>query len=251
MPKRLFLDNWTTFLEAPAATADSTLSVGTEAAARLTGLVDGDFYAVTLSRIEEVEGQLREIAWEVVHVTAKAGGGLTVLRGQEGTTAIDWLEGEMVSVRLTSAALVEIYTRLAAVEAAIPPPPVLNDFSLSVLVADSIYGSFGFDVIGDHPGSSCTPPVLAFGGEVGDVTVNGIFVQPGIDEEPYSLFLKLGHEFTQAQLGSIDAQGVGLFTGAAAVFFEAAAGESTWQWTFASHDWADGATRAVDLSFDL
>mgnify|MGYP000592399451 CR=1 FL=1 len=161
MPQRLFLDNWTSFLEAPAAAAAVTLTVGTAAAARLVGLADGNYYPLTLSRIEPVEGQMRETAWEIVHITAKAGGVLTVLRGQEGTTARDWLEGEMVSMRMTAAALTEIYTRLAAVEAAIPPPPEVGEFEISVLVADSIYGSFGWDTTGEYTGSSATPSALA------------------------------------------------------------------------------------------
>uniref|UniRef100_A0A6M3KGM4 Putative tail protein n=2 Tax=viral metagenome TaxID=1070528 RepID=A0A6M3KGM4_9ZZZZ len=251
MPQRLFIDNWTSFLEAPASTEALTLTVGTEAAARLTGLVDGNYYPLTLSRIETVEGQLRETAWEVVHVTASASGVLDVLRAQEGTTALEWLEGDMASVRLTAAALSDIYARLAAVEAAIPAPPLVTEFSLSVGVKASIYSSFGFDGGTDYPGSTCTPSVLAFGGEIGDVAVNAVFVQPSGGAEPYSLYLKLAHEFTAAQLASIAAQGADTFTGAGAAFFEAASGESTWEWDLASHDWADGVTRTIDLTFDL
>lgn len=251
MPQRLFLDNWTSFLEAPAAAAAATLTVGSAAAARLVGLADGNYYPLTLSRIEPVEGQMRETAWEIVHITAKAGGVLTVLRGQEGTTARDWLEGEMVSVRMTAAALAEIYARLAAVEAAIPPPPEVNEFEISLLVADSIYGSFGWDTTSEYPGSSATPSVLAFGGDIGTVPLIGIFVLPGTEGSSGSFYLKVAHEFVGTQLVSITAAGVGTFTGASAVFFGAAGGESTWEWTIETHDWVDGATRAISLTFDL
>ncbi|WAC45570.1 hypothetical protein OU997_05205 [Pseudomonas sp. SL4(2022)] len=251
MPKRLFLDNWTAFLEAPVSAAATALSVGAALASRFTGLGSGDFYPVTLSRIETVDGQLRETAWEVVHVTAKAGGVLTVLRAQEGTAALAWLQGDMVSVRLTRAALTEIYARLAAVEAAIPPAPTVSVFNLGLLVKGSIFGSLGWESTGENTGASVTPSGLAFGGDIGTVPLRGIFIQPGIDDAPGSFYLKIAREFTGAQLVSIAVQGIGTFSGAGAEFFEASGGLSTWTWPMPPHNWADGVTRALTLTFEL
>lgn len=98
-----FIDNWRDTLTAPALAADEHIHISPALSARLTGLGAGNFYALTLARVAEAGGTLREVAWENVHVTAVAAGVLTVQRGQEGTTPLDWSVGELISARLTAA----------------------------------------------------------------------------------------------------------------------------------------------------
>lgn len=46
-----------------------------------------------------------ETSWEVVLVTARAGNVLTVVRGQDGTTAVSWTSGSKIELRLTAAVM--------------------------------------------------------------------------------------------------------------------------------------------------
>lgn len=95
---QLFIDNWRTTLLADAAAADTSLSVLPAKADQLVGLGDGDYYELTLVRV--VEGV--ETAWEVVRVSNTSEGMLAVTRGPD---PLDWLEGELISARLTAGAL--------------------------------------------------------------------------------------------------------------------------------------------------
>ncbi|MVW75400.1 collagen-like domain-containing protein [Pseudomonas xionganensis] len=99
-----FLNNWSATLALPAAAAAPELTIEPAKAALLGTLTPGDHYAATLARV--VEGA--ETAWEVVHITAITGGVLTVERGQEGTTALDWEAGEGISLRVTKGTLEDL-----------------------------------------------------------------------------------------------------------------------------------------------
>lgn len=100
---QLFIDNWEGTLTAAALASDENLHISPGLAARLAGLGEGNYYALTLVRVAEAGGALREVAWENVHVTAVAAGVLTVQRGAEGTTPLAWSVGELISARLTAA----------------------------------------------------------------------------------------------------------------------------------------------------
>jgi hypothetical protein len=95
---QLFIDNWRTTLLADASAADTSLSVLPAKADLLIGLGAGDYYELTLARV--VEGI--ETAWEVVRVDNAGEGLLAVTRGAD---PLDWLEGELISARLTAGAL--------------------------------------------------------------------------------------------------------------------------------------------------
>jgi hypothetical protein len=100
---QLFIDNWEGTLTAAALASDENLHISPGLAARLAGLGEGNYYALTLVRVAEAGGALREVAWENVHVTAVVAGVLTVQRGAEGTTPLAWSVGELISARLTAA----------------------------------------------------------------------------------------------------------------------------------------------------
>ena len=61
-----------------------------------------DFFLVTLIGMN---AQGAESAWEIVKCTAKVADTLTVVRGQEGTTAVAWPAGTKVELRLTAGTL--------------------------------------------------------------------------------------------------------------------------------------------------
>lgn len=99
MPKRLFVNNWKATLTAELAMGGLELSVDAAQAAKLVGLGTGDYYLLTLVAVD-VAGA--ETAWEIVKVTAQAGGVLTIVRAQEGTVANLWPSGSRIAARLTA-----------------------------------------------------------------------------------------------------------------------------------------------------
>ena len=88
--------------------AFSPLSVGINASAttivvelghgaRFPAPTAGDYFYVTLENAS--------LAREIVKVTARTSDTLTVVRAQDGTTALSWLAGDTVALRLNAAAL--------------------------------------------------------------------------------------------------------------------------------------------------
>lgn len=85
--------------------AESTLASTASAVATTLTVVDGsvfpspgsDTFLLTLT-----QGSGPETSWEVVLCTARTGNDLTVIRAQEGTTAVEWIAGSKVSMRLTA-----------------------------------------------------------------------------------------------------------------------------------------------------
>lgn len=95
---QLFINNWASSLTLPATASAVQLSVAEADADLLVGLGSGDHYLLTLV---QADGQGVEIAWEIVRVTGNTAGVLDVLRGQEGTIALDVEAGTAISARLT------------------------------------------------------------------------------------------------------------------------------------------------------
>lgn len=97
-----FINNWATNLLLPITDTDTQLVVPVEMADRLTSLGEAGYYLLTLAQIN---AQGFEQAWEIVKVTGKDAGALTVERAQESTIALAFAGGASVSARLTQAAL--------------------------------------------------------------------------------------------------------------------------------------------------
>lgn len=96
---QLFINYWSTSLTVAATAEAVSLSVPPAEAAKLVGLGSGDHYALTLFELDADTGA--ELRREIVRCTAKAGGVLTVERGQEGTGAQLWDAGHFIEARLT------------------------------------------------------------------------------------------------------------------------------------------------------
>jgi len=101
----LFANNVSTTLAAPVATTDTTIAVTSSSG--MPTISSGDYFLLTL---ENVAGNLREI----VKVTAFTGSTLTVVRAQEGTSALSFSSGDKVELRLTAGGLTNIFTDITA-----------------------------------------------------------------------------------------------------------------------------------------
>lgn len=100
-----WINNWSTTLTSALSAAGTTASIDPNAAARLVNLDGNNYYLLTLIGTDELGN---EIAWEIVKVTATAGGVLTIARAQEGTTAAEWPAGTSIELRLTAGAVTTI-----------------------------------------------------------------------------------------------------------------------------------------------
>lgn len=107
---QLFLNNWNATLTAPATSGDATLSIEPSLAAKLVGLGAGDYYLLTLAKVEDDI----ETSWEIVKVTAAVGGTLTVEWQQEGTGPAAWAQGTEIIARATAGSLSNLLQMLAA-----------------------------------------------------------------------------------------------------------------------------------------
>lgn len=105
MPMKLTNDAVSTLAAAIAAT-DTVISIVVGDAGRFPALAEGDWFPLTI-----VDAGSNT---EIVRVTARASGTLTVVRAQEGTTAKDFAAGARVDIRMTAGAVNEIYNRAAA-----------------------------------------------------------------------------------------------------------------------------------------
>lgn len=97
-----WINNWATALSGAVTSADTALGVDPVRAGQLSAFAGGHHYTATLIGYDASGA---ETSWEVVKITAAAGGVLTVERGQEGTAAADWPAGSRVEMRLTAGAL--------------------------------------------------------------------------------------------------------------------------------------------------
>ena len=98
--KLLAANNAQAVLSAGISSSATTLTVNTGAGALFPAPVSGtSFYKLTL--VDAATGQLTE----VLHVTARSGDTMTVLRAQEGTTARAWSANDIAANMMTSGTL--------------------------------------------------------------------------------------------------------------------------------------------------
>lgn len=108
MPSQMFVNNGAGAIAANATAGAVTLTLDADALASFpTSIPAGDYYYATLIGYDN-EG--RENAWEIVQVTARSGSQITVVRAQEGTTALAWDSGTRIEIRLTAATLAKYET---------------------------------------------------------------------------------------------------------------------------------------------
>ena len=92
----LFANGVRTSLTASVGTGDTSIAVG--AATGMPAAGGGDYFMLRLTSVNTM-------AYEIVKVTAISGTTLTVVRAQEGTTALAFVSGDRAELRLTAGTL--------------------------------------------------------------------------------------------------------------------------------------------------
>lgn len=95
MGTRLYVNNYVAVTTADITDSGTTILVSNNT--NLPTLTGTDYYYLTLSS---------NTSTEIVKVTARTGSILTVVRAQEGTTAIAWLTGSPIDMRYTATSIV-------------------------------------------------------------------------------------------------------------------------------------------------
>lgn len=98
MAGQLLLNNVTTKLTSQLLTGGTTANVTAGSGALFAGATGGNYIRATLVRISG----FKEVAWEVVYVTARSTDALTITRAQEGTTALQFEIDDRLEVRMTA-----------------------------------------------------------------------------------------------------------------------------------------------------
>lgn len=97
---QLFTNNAATTLTAGISNSTPTIPVANGAV--FPSITGSDHFLATLILLDS---NGNETAWEIVKVTARIGNNLTVLRGQEGTTALAWANASRIEARVTAASI--------------------------------------------------------------------------------------------------------------------------------------------------
>lgn len=95
-----FTNNATSTLASTINSSVTSLSVATGGGALFPTLSAGDYFYCTLAN---VAGTV-----EIIKVTARTSDTFTIVRGQDGTTAVGWTAGDKVELRLVAASLNDV-----------------------------------------------------------------------------------------------------------------------------------------------
>lgn len=104
---QLFANNISTTLTAPLSSGATTVTVASPAG--MPTITGSDYFLLTLVGLTDGD----ETAWEIVRVTAVSGTTLTVVRAQEGTSALTFSVDTPVEMRLTAASIPTALSHLA------------------------------------------------------------------------------------------------------------------------------------------
>ena len=86
-------------------TSATSLTLSTGQGARFPALAAGEYFIATIIRNFDREN-------EIIKVTARAGDVLTIERAQEGTTALEFVVGDVLELRLTAGLLAGEFSRI-------------------------------------------------------------------------------------------------------------------------------------------
>ena len=119
----------------------------------------------TLSMIDVATAQNHEI----MHCTARSGDVCTVVRGQEGTTAQNWVAGDLASNFLTAASLASL-AQLTILNAASQLAPFYvqgAEGTFSTNVPDNVYAVYAWVIGAGGGGGACNATYTGGGGGAG------------------------------------------------------------------------------------
>ena len=97
---QIFANNATsTTTDNPLTSGATTTTLASGTGALFPSPIGGDYFAVTFTQATT------ETSWEIAWCTGRSGDVLTIVRGQEGTSAASWALGSKCEIRVTNAAL--------------------------------------------------------------------------------------------------------------------------------------------------
>lgn len=104
MAKRIYLNNVSTKLTAQLLAAGTTANVTAGDGALFAGAAAGDWIIATLRRMSG----FKDVAREIVKITARSTDALTITRAQESTTALQFEVGDRLDVDFTAATISDL-----------------------------------------------------------------------------------------------------------------------------------------------
>ena len=105
---QLYTNNASTAINGGISDVTTAIAVFPGDGAKFPSPTGGDFFLLTLIGLTGVN----ETSWEIVKVTARATDTFTVVRAQEGTTAVSWADETGAELRMTSGTFVDIDTAM-------------------------------------------------------------------------------------------------------------------------------------------
>lgn len=154
---QLFSNNAYGVLNGAITDAATSITLVTGQGIRFPVPTGGDYFKATLVGID---GNGSESSWEIVKVTSNTADTLTVVRGQEGTTASAWASGSRIEMRATKGAFDGFLQLVGGVITG--PVSFVNGAYTSLKV-----GLTGLVSIGGEAGSSEAKLTITDGGNAG------------------------------------------------------------------------------------
>jgi len=137
---QLFKNNATGSLASAISNSETLLALATGHGARFPAISGADHFMLTLVSLD---GNGNEAAWEIVRVTARTNDSFTVVRGQEGTSAVAWSVGTRVELRVTAGTL-DSFTDTEQAAAAAPVQSVFGRTGAVALQSSDVTTALGF-----------------------------------------------------------------------------------------------------------
>jgi hypothetical protein len=157
MATQVLLNNVKSKLTAAVGVSDTTISITAGDGAQFALATGGNTIRATLVKISG----FREIAWEIVDVTARSTDTLTITRARESTTALTFAIGDVIDVRFTAG------LQLAALNGT-----ATTSAQLAAIISDET-GS-GLAVFNNNPtliGATLTGTVSGGGNQINNVII--------------------------------------------------------------------------------
>ena len=109
---QLFTDNAQSLLAADITSGALSLTVTAGHGDKFPAPTGDDYFMLTLASVSNGA----EVAWEIVKVTARSVDTLTIVRAQEGTSAVGWTAGDSLGLRVTAQFANDTATKFQGVE---------------------------------------------------------------------------------------------------------------------------------------
>lgn len=99
-----YVNNYDSTLASGISNTATTLPLVAGGGTPLAGIGAGNYFIATIVAAANPN------TFEIIHITAVSGDNLTIVRGQEGTTALNWSSADLVQIRVTAGGLATFIT---------------------------------------------------------------------------------------------------------------------------------------------